>query len=53
MVWHAYDSDDHAHIEGLIELERHGSAAGAIAMLPRPVDQQILVRPMQGMVGER
>jgi len=34
------------------EVERHVLAAGAIAMLPKPVDQQMLLRLVQGVVGE-
>ena len=34
------------------EVERHLLAAGAIAILPKPVDQQMLLRLVQGVVGE-
>ena len=35
------------------EVEQHVLAAGAIAMLPKPVDQQRLLRLVQGVVGKR
>ena len=35
------------------EVEQHLLAAGAIAVLPKPVDQQVLLRLVQGVVGER
>ena len=34
------------------EVEQHLLAAGAIAVLPKPVDQQMLLRLVQGVVGE-
>ena len=34
------------------EVEQHLLAAGAIAILPKPVDQQMLLRLVQGVVGE-
>ena len=40
-----------AHADG--EVEQHLFGAGAIAILPKPVDQQMLLRLVQGMVGER
>jgi len=35
------------------EVEQHLLAAGAIAVLPKPVDQRVLLRLVQGAVGER
>ena len=35
------------------EVERHLLAAGAIAILPKPVDQQMLLRLVREVVGER
>ena len=35
------------------EVAQHLVAAGAIAILPKPVDQQMLLRLVQGVVGER
>ena len=35
------------------EMEQHLLAAGAIAMLPKPVDQERLLRLVQGVVGKR
>ena len=35
------------------EVEQHLLAAGAIAVLPKPVDQRVLLRLVQGVVGER
>jgi FixJ family two-component response regulator len=35
------------------ELTQHLVAAGAIAILPKPVDQQMLLRLVQRVVGER
>jgi|SRR5262245_46342246 len=40
-----------AHADG--DVERHLLAAGAIAVLRKPVDQQMLLRLVQGVVGER
>jgi FixJ family two-component response regulator len=34
------------------EMEQHLLAAGAIAMLPKPVDQEKLLRLVQGVVGQ-
>ena len=34
------------------EVEQHLLAAGAIAILAKPVDQQMLLRLVQGVVGE-
>jgi len=35
------------------EIEQHVMAAGAIAILPKPVDQQMLLRLVQRVVGEQ
>ena len=35
------------------DVEQHLLAAGAIAMLPKPVDQQRLLRLVQGIVGKQ
>lgn len=35
------------------EVEQHLMAAGAIAILPKPVDQQLLLRLVQRVVGEQ
>lgn len=35
------------------EMEQHLMAAGAVAILPKPVDQQMLLRLVQRMVGEQ
>ena len=40
-----------AHADG--DIERHLVAAGAIAILPKPVDRQLLLRLVQRLVGER
>ena len=40
-----------AHADG--DVERHLVAAGAIAILPKPVDHQLLLRLVQRLVGER
>jgi len=34
------------------ELTQHLAAAGALAILPKPVDQHMLLRLLQRMVGE-
>jgi len=39
-----------AHTDG--DVEQHLVAAGAIAILPKPVDHQLLLRLVQRMVGE-
>jgi two-component system, LuxR family, response regulator FixJ len=39
-----------AHADG--DVEQHLVAAGAIAILPKPVDHQLLLRLVQRMVGE-
>ena len=35
------------------EVEQHLVAAGAIAILPKPVDQQTLLRLVQGVMGKQ
>jgi len=40
-----------AHADG--DVGQHLVAAGAIAILPKPVDHQLLLRLVQGLVGER
>src|SRR5918996_1317872 len=39
-----------AHADDVVE--QHLGAAGAIAMLPKPVDQQMLLRLVQGVVEQ-
>src|SRR5215510_7353131 len=35
------------------EVRQHLEAAGAIAILPKPVDQQMLLRLVQGVMGQK
>jgi two-component system, LuxR family, response regulator FixJ len=35
------------------DVEQQALGAGATAMLPKPVDQQVLLRLVQGLVGGR